>query len=596
MRKLLTVLCCAATLHVARAAEPWVVVVGIDDYTTETITDLKYACEDAKLLNQAMSQILHVPKDHLFLFTSDSADPTHTPTVTNIVYRLDWLRKQCKPGDTVLLFFAGHGVTVDGESFLLTEESDNRTLETLKRSALNARDLSNLLRSSPAARTLMVLDACRNDPSGKAPAGRAMEPALYGAVSLAGANQENATLYSCNVGERSWEWDGKKHGYFSYYFYEGLREGAVGSDGNVTLQTLQDYLLRIVPQQTKTNAGAVQTPRLAYDGPSTQRWVLARSAPPAGLPKGVQGAAQLEAAQARQDIDQTRVAQLENKLQLEETRRKQAEARLDAVEKQLQGKGGDEVQKLAMSRDMALQQLLETRKQLEATKAQLTGRGGTAEAELIAAEREHLKSENKLLQARINLLEGKLQASGVSYSRAVFTVEDPLPTGDPGKDVDNLLGQSVALRTQLNSYTGTALQTLGKSVLELEQRLQEIDNVSARALHLQEARTKGLDNSLQQAQLRLKINELKGKTPAEQWSRIEPQLLSMQQSLEVTEQANRNLRKDKERLIGELQALLTEERYRQIWVSRRFHEINRLPGMGDILDIPIKTGPEAQEL
>jgi hypothetical protein len=575
------------------------VVVGVDDYARDTITDLKYACEDAKLLNQAMSQILHVPKDRVFLFTSDSPDPAHTPTVTNIVYRLDWLRKQCKPGDTVLLFFAGHGVTVDGESFLLTEESDNRTLETLKRSALNARDVSNLLRSSPAGRTLMVLDACRNDPGGKTPAGRALDPALYGAVSLAGANQENATLYSCNIGERSWEWDGKKHGYFSYYFYEGLREGAVGPDGAVTLQTLQDYLLRVVPKQTLAQAGTAQTPRLAYDGPSTQKWVLARSAPPAGLAKGPQGAAQLDAAQARQDVSQTRVAQLENKLQIEETRRKQAEARLEAVEKQLLTKGGgDDLQKLAMSRDLALQELLETRKQLEAAKAQLPGRGGNAEMELLNAEREHLKSENKLLQARINLLEGKLQQNGVSYSRAVFTVdaETPLPTGDPARDVDNLLTQSAALRQQLNGYTTTALQTLGKAVLELEQRLQQIDNLSNRTLDLQQARAKGLDNSLQQAQLRLRINELKGRTPAEQWGKIEAQLVAMQQSLDASEQENRMLRRDKDRLITELQALLSDERYRQIWVSRRFHEINRLPGMGDILDIPIKTGPEAQEL
>lgn len=596
MRRWLATFGCALTLVLPARAEPWVVLVGIDDYVRETITDLKFACEDAKLLNQAVAQLLHVPKERVFLFSSDSTDASQTPTVTNIVFRLDWLRKNAQPGDSVVFFFAGHGVTVDGESFLLTEESDNRSLETLKRSALGARDLSSLLRSSPASRTLMILDACRNDPGGKVPASRPLEPALYGAVSLASPDQENATLYSCNVGERSWEWEQKKHGYFSYYLYEGLRQGAVQGDGQVTLQSLQDYLLRTVPAETKSHAGAVQTPRLAYEGPSPQRWVLARSSAPPTLAPGAQGAAQLDAAQARQDLAQAERARLQSKLELEETRRKQAEARLDEVEKQLASRGGDDVQKLTVARDLALQEVVELRKQLEGAKLQLAARGGSnAELDVLVAERESLKAENKLLQAKVSLLEGKLQQQGVSYSRAV-TVETPSPTTDPRADIEALLRQSEALRRVAAGCVDAVVQALASANLELEKRLLEIDTVARPTEELQTTRLRAVENAMQAAEIRWKIDQLRGDTPEAQWSRLAPKLETLQAQLDARERDNLALRGDRERLVKELEAVLQVPRYRQVWISRRFHEINRLPGMGDILDVPVKTGPEAQSL
>jgi hypothetical protein len=48
--------------------------------------------------------------------------------------------------------------------------------------------------------------------------------------------------------------------------------------------------------------------------------------------------------------------------------------------------------------------------------------------------------------------------------------------------------------------------------------------------------------------------------------------------------------------VEDMKRMAAEPRFRSRFISRRYYQINRLPGLGDLLDIPIKSGPEAQEL
>lgn len=71
------------------------------------------------------------------------------------------------PGDTALFFFAGHGVALEGGNYLMPTDIPNVTesqRNLLRTEGFLADDISERLRERGAATTVMILDACRNNP------------------------------------------------------------------------------------------------------------------------------------------------------------------------------------------------------------------------------------------------------------------------------------------------------------------------------------------------------------------------------------------------------------------------------------------------
>jgi uncharacterized caspase-like protein len=268
----------------AAPADPhkWAIVVGVNEYQRSGVSDLKYAVSDAKLFSEALTEVVGVPRDQIFLYTTEATVSTEMPRLTNLVYRLEWLKDKVQPQDTVFFYFAGHGVETGGETFLLMDNADNRSKATLTLSTLNATLLFSLLEECKAKDTLVVLDACRNDPaagrgSQDNPMTEAMSRGLvFKPVAPHETKERNlATLFACNVGERSYEWPEKGHGYFTYYLVQGLKSGAAASAGKITLGGLSKYVRKEVAEAS-AQAGDKQQPTLRYEGPGPENWVLAQ--------------------------------------------------------------------------------------------------------------------------------------------------------------------------------------------------------------------------------------------------------------------------------------------------------------------------------
>src|SRR5207244_3299899 len=68
-------------------------------------------------------------------------------------------------------FFAGHGVQVDGQRYLLTYDANIASTGALKHTSLAATALMQELESVKVAHRVIMIDACRNDPTtgGKKP-------------------------------------------------------------------------------------------------------------------------------------------------------------------------------------------------------------------------------------------------------------------------------------------------------------------------------------------------------------------------------------------------------------------------------------------
>jgi Caspase domain len=69
-----------------------------------------------------------------------------------------------QPGDDVLVFYAGHGVQVNGINYLLAVDADIQVEEDVPQNSLSLNALMAKLEKSQAGVKLVFLDACRNNP------------------------------------------------------------------------------------------------------------------------------------------------------------------------------------------------------------------------------------------------------------------------------------------------------------------------------------------------------------------------------------------------------------------------------------------------
>jgi uncharacterized protein len=134
----------------------YAILVGNDHYSDESI-NLSYAGSDARRLADALrsrgSAYYSEQNVELLLDASSQA----------IIPALERLASTAKSGDTILFFFAGHGVKgKDGAYYLMPSNSDLRTVE---KTALAWSRLAEIL-DKTQARIVVMLDACHSGLSG----------------------------------------------------------------------------------------------------------------------------------------------------------------------------------------------------------------------------------------------------------------------------------------------------------------------------------------------------------------------------------------------------------------------------------------------
>ena len=128
-------------------------VIGQSAY--KSVPALPNPANDAK----AMTQLL---TDSGFEVSS-AADLTQNEMRTAVS---DFAGKVAAKGpDTVaLVFYAGHGIQVDGENFLIPTDIDPKREADIPMQAVRLNDILNTLTSVPSKMRILMLDACRNNP------------------------------------------------------------------------------------------------------------------------------------------------------------------------------------------------------------------------------------------------------------------------------------------------------------------------------------------------------------------------------------------------------------------------------------------------
>jgi len=234
-------------------------VIGVDQYADTQITTLGGASNDAKALAKALSQYAGFPSEQVTLLASDQ--PTERqPTRGNILRRLSNMAAVIPQDGLLLLSFAGHGIERGGQAFLLPSDSQvSNDVDLLEQTAVNVSQIKDRIKKIGVMQVLLILDACRNDPVGRANADNPLTAAYTRGFNFDVRNREVqafATLYATEVGHRAYEYKEKKQGYFTWILVEALRGGAANEKGEVTLGGLVKYLQERVPKRVLQDLGA----------------------------------------------------------------------------------------------------------------------------------------------------------------------------------------------------------------------------------------------------------------------------------------------------------------------------------------------------
>jgi hypothetical protein len=259
-------------------------VIGVDKYADTQITSLDGSSNDAQLLAQALIRNAGFPADQVILLASDQP-AERLPTRGNILRRLSNLGTVVPPDGLFLFAFAGHGIERGGQAFLLPSDAQiSDDVALLEQTAVNVMNIKNWIQKTNVKQVLMILDACRNDPSGRANADNVLTPGYTRGFSFDSRNREVtafATLYATAVGKRAYEYKEKRQGYFTWALVEGLSGAAANNKGEVTLGSLVRYLQERVPKQVLLDLGQgkEQKPFATIEGYRADELVIASAAP-----------------------------------------------------------------------------------------------------------------------------------------------------------------------------------------------------------------------------------------------------------------------------------------------------------------------------
>jgi hypothetical protein len=256
--------------HDREVGRLWVVAIGISKFQDPSIPGLGYADADARAVYEYFRGTFSLPESQVFLRVNEQATLREIKSLlgTQLVARAN------DPKDTVILYFAGHGMRdrvtgsldPDGLSkyFLPYDASRNDLYST----ALEMDEVTNILRRLTPDRVVVLLDSCFSGAAGgrspfdpKAAGVRApissefldrMAHVGKGRVVLSASQPDQAAQESADFG----------HGVFTYYLLEALNGAAVmKGEADISLLDVYKYISEKVRRATKGQ----QDPQLKGD-------------------------------------------------------------------------------------------------------------------------------------------------------------------------------------------------------------------------------------------------------------------------------------------------------------------------------------------
>ena len=230
----------------------WALIIGIDKY--QNVKKLNYAVDDAESIKEILNNSFHFPSDNISILINEEA------TKQNILKSFSEITKNAKSNDRVLVFFAGHGETMDlpggGEKgYLIPVEGD---AEELYLTSIPMDELREIALMSEAKHMLYLIDACYG---GIAAVGsRGLEPQKTpDFINKVTKFQSRQVITAGGRGEKVIEKPEWGHSAFTLNLIRGLKDGAAdyNADGFITANELGMFL----SDKVSTDSENQQTPQ-----------------------------------------------------------------------------------------------------------------------------------------------------------------------------------------------------------------------------------------------------------------------------------------------------------------------------------------------
>jgi WD40 repeat protein len=264
-----------------RPPELWAVAVGVSQYANPALA-LRYAAKDARNFARAVELAglrlfaedgRHPGRVHLSVLTTLEEVPDRRPTKANVARELAAVRDKARPGDVVVVYLSGHGVSrPEGDHeqyYFLTTSAGSADLSDAavrERDGVSGRELAELMKACPARKQALVLDTCA---AGQAAMLVGIQRAAFGERRRALERVKDRTgtfiLAGCAADAVSYEAGRYGQGVLTYSLLMGMRGAALIDGQQVDVSTLFNFAADEVPELVR-DLGGVQRPQLAAPG------------------------------------------------------------------------------------------------------------------------------------------------------------------------------------------------------------------------------------------------------------------------------------------------------------------------------------------
>jgi uncharacterized caspase-like protein len=225
--------------------QKWALVIGIGRFSDRSIPRLNYTTADANALAAQLKDpdIGRFPDANVHVLTDEQA------TTKNIKEELNWIARHAQPNDLVLIYVATHGTprTLDsagGANYLVTYDTEVYTAGNFDEDAMFATaypmvELADAVATRmKALRTAVILDTCYSGGSvkggsEKGGSGKNESHEMNGGLANTAPSEQMLTRMSegtgrivmaaSQVNEESLESDELRHGYFTYFLLQALK-------------------------------------------------------------------------------------------------------------------------------------------------------------------------------------------------------------------------------------------------------------------------------------------------------------------------------------------------------------------------------------
>jgi hypothetical protein len=200
--------------------------------------NLSVTLQDSHALAKTLMERAGIPRGNLLLM-NDEAPPEFRPTLVNLRRELRDFFEGAGPDDRLMIYFSGHGVIQDGQTFLVPADID---LKDIARTALPGAEVREALAQCPAKVKFLILDCCQAGGEKALPDPSVIVPQVIAKGLELQRVSGCVVLASCQAQEKSYEWPERHQSVFTYWFCRALEGGAdKDGDGRISADEVYEY-------------------------------------------------------------------------------------------------------------------------------------------------------------------------------------------------------------------------------------------------------------------------------------------------------------------------------------------------------------------